>query len=96
MDDRLKAIAKTNLKCKFIRVNAEKAVFFSRKLGISVLPTLVIFKDGVAVDRIIGFEDLGGKDDFTTSSLERLLFKSGAIKKISAPTPRAHDSEEDD
>lgn len=35
------------------------------------------FRKGVAVDRLIGFQDLGGKDDFTTMALENLLIKKG-------------------
>ena len=36
-------------------INAEKAPFFVEKLGIRVIPTMVMFKDGIAVDRILGF-----------------------------------------
>lgn len=34
-------------------------------------------RDGVAVDRIIGFQELGGVDDFTTKALENRLLKAG-------------------
>jgi hypothetical protein len=33
-------------------------------LQVKVLPTIIIFLDGVALDRIVGFEELGGVDDF--------------------------------
>lgn len=29
------------------------------------------------MDRLVGFQDLGGKDDFTTKTLENLLLKKG-------------------
>lgn len=32
---------------------------------------------GIAVDRLVGFQDLGGKDDFTTQRLEAVLTKKG-------------------
>lgn len=35
------------------------------------------FRKGIAADRLIGFQDLGGKDDFTTKVLENLLIKKG-------------------
>lgn len=38
-------------------------------------------RDGVAVDRIIGFQELGGVDDFTTKALESRLLKAGIKRK---------------
>lgn len=35
------------------------------------------FRKGIAIDRLIGFQDLGGKDDFTTRTLENVLIKKG-------------------
>jgi thioredoxin-like negative regulator of GroEL len=52
-------------------LNAEKAPFFIQKLAIRTLPTIVCFIDGVARDRVVGFEDLGGKDEFDTIVLTR-------------------------
>jgi hypothetical protein len=34
-------------------------------------------RDGVATDRIVGFHELGGVDDFSTSALETRLLKKG-------------------
>ena len=44
-----------------------------------MLPTIVLFDDGIAFDRIVGFEELGGKDDFPTMALTRRMVKSGVI-----------------
>ena len=63
----------------FIGVDAEKAPFFVAKLAIRCLPTLVVFNDGIAVDRVVGFADLGGKDDFQTVELAKRLAKAGGI-----------------
>ena len=68
MDMHLHTIAPQLLPVKFIKLNAEKAGFFVAKLSIKTLPTLVFFKDGVAVDRLIGFDGLGG-DEFATETL---------------------------
>lgn len=35
------------------------------------------FRKGIAVDRLVGFQDLGGKDDFPTRMLENILIKKG-------------------
>jgi len=51
------------------------------KLQIRVLPTVILFVDGVAKDRIVGFQELGGKDEFETIILEERISKSGCIPK---------------
>ena len=48
---------------------------------IRVLPTVLCFVDGKVVDRIVGFEELGGIDDFKTGALEKRLEKCGVIAK---------------
>ena len=45
----------------------QDAPFFTVKLGVKVLPCVIAFRDGVTVDRVVGFEGLGGKDDFDTA-----------------------------
>jgi hypothetical protein len=54
---------------KFIRLNADKAPFFVGKLKIRTMPTAVFFQNGVAIDKQIGFDGLGGTDDFATGSV---------------------------
>jgi thioredoxin-like negative regulator of GroEL len=56
------------------RINAEKAPFLTNKLRVTVLPTLALFLDGVAVNYIIGFQRLGNEDNFKTETLANLLF----------------------
>jgi hypothetical protein len=46
-------------------------------LRIKILPCVVVFADGIAVDRIIGFEGLGySEDTFTTGDLEQRLLRA--------------------
>jgi hypothetical protein len=35
------------------------------------------FRKGIAVDRLVGFQDLGSKDDFSTRALENILKMKG-------------------
>ena len=44
-----------------------------------MLPTIILFENGVAIDRITGFEELGGQDDFPTMNLVRRLVKGGVL-----------------
>lgn len=85
MDHHLKLIAPQHLSCKFIRIDAEKAPFFVVKLKVQTLPTLILFKDGKTIDRLVGFEDIADAtskdpDNFPTSRLGYWLERRGAIE----------------
>ena len=47
-----------------------------------MLPTVICFMDGIAFDRIVGFEELGGSDEFPTLLLTRRLVKTGCLKAL--------------
>ena len=79
VDKHLSALATRHLPTKFICVDAEKAPFFVQKLVIKTLPTVVLFKDGIAIDRVVGFDDLGARDDFDTATMEKRLAKAGVV-----------------
>lgn len=80
MDKHLRDIAYEHSETLFVKINAEKAPFFSVKLNIKVLPTVLFSNDGKVFDRIIGFEGLDGEDDFKTISLTRKLVIAKMIK----------------
>ena len=49
---------------------------------IRTLPTLIVFREGKAVDRLVGFEGLAPEtdaDNFKTSKLKEWLAKTGCI-----------------
>ncbi|KAL1290291.1 thioredoxin domain-containing protein PLP3B [Arachis ipaensis] len=79
MDKHLKSLSLKHIDTKFIKLDAENAPFFVAKLAIKTLPCVILFRQGVAGDRLIGFQDLGGKDEFSTRTLEALLIKKGII-----------------
>jgi thiol-disulfide isomerase/thioredoxin len=99
MDHHLKQIALNphHSTCKFLRINAEKSPFFVTKLKIQTLPTLIVFKDGKAVDRLTGFEGLAtnskNPDEWATSRLQMWLDTTGAIDYSK---PKYDDDEDDD
>ena len=82
VDHHLRQIAREHPEARFIYINAEFSPFFVAKLQIQVLPTIVCFADGIAVDRVVGFGDLGNKDDFPTIALTRRLIRSGTLKAV--------------
>lgn len=94
MDKHLKALAPKHIDTKFIKLDAENAPFFVTKLGVKTLPCVVLFRKGIAVDRLVGFQDLGGKDDFTTKTLEVTLIKKGIISEKKDEVNEEDDYEE--
>ncbi|KIM21817.1 hypothetical protein M408DRAFT_333249 [Serendipita vermifera MAFF 305830] len=79
MDKHLEEIAPKYYHTRFFRVFVENVPWLVEKLGVKVLPCVIVFVDGVTKDRIIGFEELGNADDFATSALEMRLKVSGVI-----------------
>ncbi|WVZ94286.1 hypothetical protein U9M48_040192 [Paspalum notatum var. saurae] len=79
LDKHLSILAKQHVETRFVKVHAEKAPFLTEKLRIVVLPTLAIVKNGKVEDYVVGFDELGGKDDFSTEDLEERLAKSQVI-----------------
>jgi hypothetical protein len=81
LDKHLSSLANRHVECKFIKVNAEKSPFLTERLRIVMLPTLTLITDGKTEHSIIGFDELGGKDDFETEDLETLLVTWGIIHR---------------
>jgi len=68
MDMHLSKCARYFFGTRFVKLNAEKAPFFVEKLKIKTLPCVVVFNDGVAIGRQVGFEGLPG-EEFETVQL---------------------------
>ncbi|KKK26713.1 hypothetical protein ARAM_000285 [Aspergillus rambellii] len=84
MDEHIRALASRHHEVKFARVDVRHAPFIVEKLKIRVLPCVIGFKDGVGVERVVGFEGLGvggrdGASGFSTATLERRLVFKGVL-----------------
>ncbi|KAL0412603.1 UNVERIFIED_CONTAM: Thioredoxin domain-containing protein 9 [Sesamum radiatum] len=79
MDKHLSILAKQHIETRFVKINAEKSLYLSEKLRIVVLPTLALVKNAKVEDYVVGFDELGGSDDFSTEELEERLAKSQVI-----------------
>lgn len=80
MDKHLSALAPRYFDTRFVKVSVEMAAFLVKKLNIRVLPCVICFQSGVAGERLVGFDGLGGKDDFDTSLLEGKLLEAQVIR----------------
>mmetsp|Transcript_11863 Transcript_11863/g.30094 ORF Transcript_11863/g.30094 Transcript_11863/m.30094 type:complete len:247 (-) Transcript_11863:1553-2293(-) len=81
----LEKLAQKHLETKFVKINVEGcdnnegggASFLVERLGIVVMPTLVLVKDRKAIHHMRGFDELGGTEDFSTNMLAHVLGTHG-------------------
>ncbi|KAJ8768890.1 hypothetical protein K2173_023885 [Erythroxylum novogranatense] len=79
MDKHLSILAKQHIETRFVKVHAEKSPFLAEKLKIVVLPTLALIKNAKVDDYVVGFDQLGGTDEFSAEELEERLAKAQVI-----------------
>lgn len=77
VDKHLSILSHIHFEAKFLKLNVEKAPFFVNKLQVRVLPAVILFDDGVVVDRVVGFGELGNRDDFSTREYEAVIAATG-------------------
>lgn len=84
MDEHIRTLAARHYEVRFARVDVRHTPFIVEKLNIRVLPCVVGFKDGLGVERVLGFEGLGsggkdGTDGFNIAVLEKRLLWKGIL-----------------
>ncbi|XP_038889270.1 thioredoxin domain-containing protein 9 homolog [Benincasa hispida] len=79
MDKHLSILAKQHIETCFVKINTEKSPFLAEKLKIVVLPTLALIKNAKVDDHVVGFDELGEIDEFSTEELEDRLEKCQVI-----------------
>ncbi|KAJ7946128.1 Thioredoxin domain-containing protein [Quillaja saponaria] len=89
MDKHLSILAKQHIETRFIKLDAEKSPFLAEKLKIIVLPTLALIKNAKVDDYVVGFDQLGGTDEFSTEELEERLAKAQVIFLEGEPSSKS-------
>ncbi|GLU09133.1 hypothetical protein SLE2022_260080 [Rubroshorea leprosula] len=79
MDKHMSILAKQHIETRFVKLHAEKSPFLAERLKIIVLPTLALIKNAKVDDYVVGFDELGGTDEFSTEELEERLAKAQVI-----------------
>mmetsp|Transcript_16070 Transcript_16070/g.29835 ORF Transcript_16070/g.29835 Transcript_16070/m.29835 type:complete len:247 (+) Transcript_16070:99-839(+) len=77
----LEKLAPKHLETRFVKINVEGcdheggggASFLVERLGVVVMPTLVLVKDRKAFHHIRGFDEFGGTEDFSVNTLAHVL-----------------------
>jgi hypothetical protein len=80
VDKHLGELARSHIETRFVKLNIEKSPYLAEKLRIVMLPTVMLIKEGKTEHSIIGFDELGGQDDFPIEDLEDLLVRWGVVK----------------
>ncbi|WCJ43693.1 hypothetical protein M5689_024417 [Euphorbia peplus] len=79
MDKHLSILAKQHIETRFVKIQAEKSPFLAERLKITVLPTLALIRNTKVDDYVVGFDELGGTDEFSTEELEERLAKAQVL-----------------
>jgi len=96
VDKHLQVLAPKYFETKFVKISAPDAPFFVTKLQIQVLPCVVMFKNGVAFDRLVGFEELKGRDNFGTTVIEQRLLAAGVLQEKKKTEDDSDDEPDED
>lgn len=93
----LEKLAVKHLETRFIKISVDSveedgatgsgASYLVEKLGIVVMPTLIIVKDRKVEHHIRGFDELGGHEDFSIEALEYVLGLYGGINQSEGAEP---------
>lgn len=62
MDKHLSLLAEKHPETRFIKINAEKSPFLTQRLGIWMMPTVLLIQSGLTVDKLEGFTALGNRN----------------------------------
>jgi len=84
MDMHLSKISRKFMGTRIVKLNAEKAPFFVERLMIKTLPCAVVFVDGVAKGRQVGFDGLSG-EEFRTVDLAWRIKEWGGLEEDFGP-----------
>ena len=93
----MEILAKKHVESRFVKIDAEKAMWLAQRLKINVLPTIACILNSKTKDYIVGFDDLGGVDDFPTEMLEwrlgacEMIYFSGEKPSLGKSKPQPRD-----
>jgi hypothetical protein len=79
VDAHFQKLAARHVETRFLKIDAEKNPYLVEKLGIILMPTMVLIKDGKTEHAIHGFDEFGGTDDFSTEDCAYVLATHGVL-----------------
>lgn len=84
MDSALEKIAQFHYNTtKVVRIEVKNAPFLTARLNVRVLPCVLVYVNGKETKRLVGLQELGNDPNkLEYSVLERVLYASGAVKRL--------------
>ena len=79
VDKHMALLAPKHTETRFVKIDVERCPFLVQRLKIVVLPTICLARDSKTVDYIVGFDDLGGTDEFSTEMLEWRIARAECV-----------------
>ncbi|KAJ9175197.1 hypothetical protein P3X46_013775 [Hevea brasiliensis] len=79
IDKHLSILAKRHIETRFVKIHADKSPFLAERLKIIILPMFALIKNAKVDDYVVGFDELGGTDEFSTEDLEKRFAKAHVI-----------------
>lgn len=77
----LRAIARDHFETRFCYVDVERVPSLPERFNVMMLPTLMLVEKQNTFHSIIGFDEFGGTDDFTTATAEQVLANYGMVNE---------------
>lgn len=75
----LRLIAKEHFETRFCYIDVERIPSLPERFNVMMLPTLMLVEKQNTFHSIIGFDEFGGTDDFTTETVSAVLAGYGMI-----------------
>lgn len=75
----LRLLAKEHFETRFCYVDCERIPSLPERFNVLMLPTLMLVEKQNTFHSIIGFDEFGGHDDFTTETVRGVLSQYGMI-----------------
>ncbi len=79
IDHHMRQIAPVHFETLFCRVDVEKIPALAEQFNVFMLPNLMLIEGGNTFHSIIGFDEFGGKDDFSHDTFQKVLMHYGMI-----------------
>lgn len=77
----LRTIAKEHFETRFMYVDVERIPSLPERFNVMMLPTLMLIEKGNTFHSIIGFDEFGGTDEFTTDTVVSVLGHYGMVNE---------------
>jgi len=92
MQGHIDKLAHKHFRTRFLKFDITKGSWVAVRLKIRELPAVLCFVGGTIKNRIVGFDDLGGTENFPLERLEYKIAESGVIQLEQSQLPKKKDN----